>query len=104
MANKKSTGAFVKDAINEQFLERGIDEIYTVRLSRTIEIDGENKNIHATLTVGHTSFKKLISMFNPKRVVWQIWEAPSAEQKEKYGDKAFGRYVDFDTEQLRLNK
>lgn len=101
---KKSTGAFIKDAMNEQFLEKGIDEIHTVRLSKQIELDGKVQNLYATMQVGSTSFKKVLALFNPKRVVFQIWEQPTPEAIEKYGEKARGRYVDFDDAQLRLSK
>lgn len=99
---KKSTGAFIKDAMNGEFLEKGIDEIHTVRLSKQVELDGEIKNLYATMQVGASSYKKVLALFNPKRVVFQIWENPSQENIEKYGEKARGRYVDFDDEQLRL--
>lgn len=116
MVTKKGKGDFVKDAMTEQFLERGIDKIYKLSLSTTEEFLNktkvnpldpeqtgiENRFIQMSVNLSAESAMKIIKMLNPKRVAWQMGEPPSQKDKEKYGVNARWKWSDFDANQLRL--
>lgn len=96
------------DAMDGQTFDTDFEQPQTVKLVQTIELQnakGEkyNKRIHCELEVTHSNFIKVIKLFNPKKIKWNIWEPPSDEDVAKYGDKAFGGWVPFDNEQLRLS-
>lgn len=116
MPNKRNTGNFVKDAMTEDFLEKGFDQIYSLSISTTqpffnkdfINEDGtrgreETRFVQTKVDLGHDSVLKILKLLNPKRVRWQMGEAPTAEAKEKYGAKARWTWSDYDFVQLRLS-
>jgi hypothetical protein len=108
MTKKSGNGTFVKDAMTEDLLEQGIDQIYKLSLSTTSEYlnkdtkEIENAFVQMSVNLSHDSVLKLLKQFNPKRVRWQRGEPPSKEDKEKYGNKARWQWSDYDFVQLRL--
>jgi hypothetical protein len=113
MPNKKSSGQFVKDAIDESLLEIGMDKIYKVSFTtqeefttRDRDIEGnfktEQRFVKAEVNLGHESLMKIIKLINPKRIHWEMGEPPTKEAKEKFGIKARWTWSPYDMNQLRL--
>lgn len=100
MARTKK-GSFVKCASTDEFLEIGVDKVYTLRLGTTVEaknMKGEaiNRYVHLEVNLNHDSALKVIQLLNPKRVKWEEWIPPTEEDKTKYGDKARGKNISYD--------
>jgi hypothetical protein len=93
---KTKKGSFVKCAGSEEFLEIGIDKIYTNRLTTTVEGAKGTRYIHCEVALNHEYAMKILQMFVPKRIHWEEWIPPTEEEKKQYGDKARGKNIPYD--------
>lgn len=97
MAKKFKSPRYVKDDLNGEMMEEGVDKIYTVRVGQKIEGASGNRYIHLELHLGHESFTELVlKKFEAKKIRWIEWLPPTDEEIQKFGQKAKGQSVIYD--------
>jgi hypothetical protein len=92
----REDGSFVKDSMNPDImLEVGQDKIFDLSFRTTVEGAKGKRYIHADLILNHDNAVKILKLFDPKRVKWKEWLAPTSEEREK-NKNAKGHTVPYD--------